>query len=239
MIQFLRATPIALLIAGLTTSTGLYASEQPYNQISLRAEAQQEVAHDQMQVILYSEAQDTDPARLADTVTKALNHAVETARKHPQINVKLGNRSSYPVYDSKGQKITAWRERAEVRLESTEFPELSTLTAELLKTLKMTNMQFSIAPKTRISSEDKLLKEAISAFQARAKLVAEAFGSTSYKVVNLNLNSSGFSRPPMYAGSARMMVSTMADQESTVPEIEAGSSQVSIMADGVIEIALP
>lgn len=239
MIQFLRATPIALLIAGLTTSTGLYASEQPYNQISLRAEAQQEVAHDQMQVILYSEAQDTDPARLADTVTKALNHAVETARKHPQINVKLGNRSSYPVYDSKGQKITAWRERAEVRLESTEFSELSTLTAELLKTLKMTNMQFSIAPKTRISSEDKLLKEAISAFQARAKLVAEAFGSTSYKVVNLNLNSSGFSRPPMYAGSARMMVSTMADQESTVPEIEAGSSQVSIMADGVIEIALP
>ena len=239
MMQSLRATPIAWLIAGLATSTGLYASEQPYNQISLRAEAQQEVAHDQMQVILYSEAQDTDPARLADTVTKALNHAVATARKHPQINVKLGNRSSYPVYDSKGQKITAWRERAELRLETTEFSELSALTAELLKTLKMANMQFSIAPKTRISSEDDLLKEAISAFQARAQLVTKAFGSTSYKVVNLNLNSSGFSRPPMYAGSAKMMVSAMADQESAVPEIEAGSSQVSIIADGVIEIVLP
>ena len=237
--QFLRATPIAWLIAGLVTSSGLYANEQSYNQISLRAEAQQEVAHDQMQVILYSEAQDTDPARLADTVTKALNHAVATARKHPQINVKLGNRSSSPVYDSKGQKITAWRERAELRLETTEFSELSALTAELLKTLKMANMQFSIAPKTRISSEDDLLKEAISAFQARAQLVTKAFGSTSYKVVNLNLNSSGFSRPPMYAGSAKMMVSAMADQESAVPEIEAGSSQVSIIADGVIEIVLP
>ena len=239
MIQFLRATPIALLIAGLATSTALLAGEQSYNQISLRAEAQQEVAHDQMQVILYSEAQDTDAARLADTVTKVLNNAVETARKYPQINVRLGNRSSYPIYDSKGQKITAWRERAEIRLESTDFSELSTLTGQLLSTLKMANMQFSIAPKTRISSEDELLKEAISAFQARAKLVAEAFGSTSYKVVNLNLNGSGFERPPMYARSAKMMVSAMSDQESAVPEIEAGSSQVSIVADGVIEIALP
>lgn len=239
MIQFLRATPIALLIAGLATSTALLAGEQSYNQISLRAEAHQEVAHDQMQVILYSEAQDTDAARLADTVTKVLNHAVETARKYPQINVRLGNRSSYPIYDSKGQKITAWRERAEIRLESTDFSKLSTLTGQLLSTLKMANMQFSIAPKTRISSEDELLKEAISAFQARAQLVSEAMGSNSYKVVNLNLNSSGFARPPMYARSGKMMVSAMADQESVAPEVEAGSSQVSMIADGVIEIQHP
>ena len=239
MIQFLRATPIALLIAGLATSTALLAGEQSYNQISLRAEAQQEVAHDQMQVILYSEAQDTDAARLADTVTKVLNNAVETARKYPQINVRLGNRSSYPIYDSKGQKITAWRERAEIRLESTDFSELSTLTGQLLSTLKMANMQFSIAPKTRISSEDELLKEAISAFQARAQLVSEAMGSKSYKVVNLNLNSSGFARPPMYARSGKMMVSAVADQESVAPEVEAGSSQVSMIADGVIEVGLP
>ncbi len=239
MIQLLRVAPIALLTFSLATSTSLLASEQPYNQISLRAEAHQEVAHDQMQVILYSEAQDTDPARLATTVTNALNQAIDKARMHPQIDVKLGSRSSYPVHDSKGQKITAWRERAEVRLESTEFSELSALTGELLQTLKMADMQFSIAPKTRISSEDQLLKEAISAFQARAKLVSDAFGSTHYKVVNLNLNSNGFSRPPMYERSAKMFSSAMADGGAATPEIEAGSSQVSIIADGVIEIALP
>ncbi|MDY0249403.1 MAG: SIMPL domain-containing protein [Pseudomonas sp.] len=238
MIQFLRATPIALLITSLATSTALFAGEQSYNQISLRAEASQEVAHDQMQVTLYTEEQDADPARLASTVTKTLNAAVDKARKQSNINVKLGNRSSYPVHDSKGQKITAWRERAEIRLESTEFSELSALTGELLKTLKMANMQFSIAPKTRISSEDALLKDAISAFQARAKLVSEAFGSTHYKVVNLNLNSNGFTRPPVYARSAKMLSSVMSEQVAA-PEIEAGSSQVSIIADGVIEIVLP
>ncbi len=239
MMRFLRVTPIALLMVSLATSSTVLASEQRYNQVSLRAEAQQEVAHDQMQVILYSEERDTDPARLANTISKTLNKAVESARIHPQINVRLGNRSSYPVHDSKGQKITGWRERAELRLDSTDFSALSALTGELLQSLKMANMQFSIAPNTRAASEDQLLKEAISAFQARAKLVSEAFGSSSYKVVNLNLNSSGFSQPPMYARSAKMLSSAMSDESAVTPEVEAGSSQVSIIADGVIEVSLP
>ena len=237
--RLLRATPLALLMISLATSTTVLANEQTYNQISLRAEAHQEVAHDQMQVTLYSEAQDTDPARLAKTITQSLNQAIETARKQPNINLKMGSRRSYPVHDSKGQKITAWRERAEIRLESTDFSALSALTGELLQSLKMTNMQFSIAPKTRTSSEDKLLKEAINAFQARAKLVSEAFGSASYKVINLNLNSSGYAQPPVYARSAKMLSSNMSDESFATPEVEAGSSQVSIIADGVIEINQP
>lgn len=239
MIKRLRVAPFALLISGLAISTLALANEPIYNQISLRAEASQEVAHDQMQVILYTEAQDTDPARLATAISTTLNNAVATARKQATVNVKLGNRSSYPVHDSKGQKITAWRERAELRLESTDFSTLSALTGELLSTLKMSNMQFSIATKTRTNSEDALLKDAISAFQARAKLVSDAFGSSSYKVVNLNLSSNGFSRPPVYARAAKMLSSSMADESSIAPDIEAGSSQVSIVADGVIELVLP
>ena len=239
MIHFLRAVPIALCVTALISSPVLLANEQFYNQVSLRAEAQHEVAHDQMEVILYSEAQDTDAARLAQQITTTLNQAVSQARLHPQVSIKLGNRSSYPLQDEKRQKITAWRERAELRLESTDFAELSTLTAELLKTLKMSTMHFSIAPQTRIDRENQLLKEAISAFQARASLVTEALGSSSYKIVNLNLNSSGFARPPIYARSAKMLSSAMADESAVVPEVEAGSSQVSIIADGVIEVSLP
>lgn len=235
----MRRLPLVFFIASLVTSTGLLASEQIYNQVSLRAEAQQEVAHDQMQVILYSEERDTDPARLANTISKTLNKAVESARQHPQINVRLGNRSSYPVHDSKGQKITGWRERAELRLDSSDFSALSALTGELLQSLKMSNMQFSIAPKTRAASEDQLLQEAISAFQARAQLVSEALGSSGYKVVSLNLNSSGFSSPPIYARSAKMLSSPMSDESGATPEVEAGSSQVNIIADGVIEVSLP
>lgn len=239
MSRLLRAAATALSLTALFSSPVLLANEQLYNQVSLRAEAQQEVAHDQMEVILYSEEQDTDAARLAQQITTTLNQAVNQARQHPKVSIKLGSRSSYPIQDDKRQKITAWRERAELRLESTDFAELSTLTAELLKTLKMSAMRFSIDPQTRIDREDQLLKEAISAFQARANLVTETLGGSSYKIVNLNLNSSGFARPPIYARSAKMLSSAMSDESAVVPEVEAGSSQVSITADGVIEVSLP
>ena len=90
MIKRLRVAPLALLISGLAISTLALANEPIYNQISLRAEASQEVAHDQMQVILYTEAQDTDPARLATAISTTLNNAVATARKQATVNVKLG-----------------------------------------------------------------------------------------------------------------------------------------------------
>ena len=51
MIKQLRTTSAVLLLAGLATHTAAIASEQSYNQVSLRAEAHQEVAHDQMQEI--------------------------------------------------------------------------------------------------------------------------------------------------------------------------------------------
>lgn len=239
MIHFLPAAVLVLCATGLTASPALLAKEHIYNQVALRAEAQQEVAHDQMEVILYSEAQDSNAARLAQKITTALNQAIAQARQHPQISIKQGSRRSYPVHDDKRQNITAWRERAELRLESTDFSALSTLTAELLKTLKISSMQFSIAAKTRLRSEDQLLQEAIAAFQARARLITEALGASSYKIVHLNLNSSGFSRPPMYARSAKMLTSVMAEESVAVPEVEGGSSLVSIVADGVIEVALP
>jgi predicted secreted protein len=131
------------------------------------------------------------------------------------------------------QKITGWRERAALRLESADFPALSKLTGELLNTLKMENMDFTIADATRKSSEDALLKEAVTAFKARAQLATDALGGKGYKIVNLNLNTNGYPMP--YARAGMMMKGALADSAPT-PEVEAGTSQVSMTADGVIEV---
>src|SRR3546814_6776561 len=70
--------------------------------------------------------------------------------------------------------ITGWRERSELRLESSDFAALSKLTGELLTDLKMGGMDFAIATPTRKASEDTLLKEAVSAFKARAQQIGRA-----------------------------------------------------------------
>lgn len=227
----------AALALGASISLPALAEEARYNQVALRAEVSQEVAHDLMHVSLYSEAQNSDPAALAAEITRTLNRALEQARQAKGVTLSLGGRNSYPIYDEKGQQITGWRERAELRLESADFATLSKLTAELLKELKMTGMDFAISTPSRKKTEDGLLKEAVDAFKARAQLATQALGGSGYKLVSLNLNSAGFQPPtPMYRGAAKSMA--VMDAAPT-PQIEAGSSQVQVSADGVIEVQMP
>jgi predicted secreted protein len=230
------ATALLLSATTLLSATAM-AEDARYNQVALRAEVNQEIAHDLMQVTLYSEAQNSDPAALAAKISKTLNASLAQARKVKGVSVASGSRNSYPVYDDKGQKITAWRERAELRLESADFSALSKLTGEMLQTLKMGGMNFSIADDTRKTHEDALLKDAVAAFKARAQLATEALGGSGYKLVSLNLNSGGFQRP-MPMRMEAMKGAAMMDA-SVTPEIEAGTSQVSISADGMIEVQMP
>jgi len=234
MSRFIRtATALTLSASTLATLPALAADELHYNQISLRAEASQEVARDKMIVTLYTESQNADPAKLAAEITTTMNQALDQAREVKAVTLRQGSRNSYPIYDTKNQKITGWRERAELRLESADFPALSKLTGELLNTLKMENMDFAIDDATRKASEDALLKDAVTAFKARAQLATEALGGKGYKIVNLNFNTNGYPQP--YARGGMMMKAAMMESAPT-PQVEAGTSQVSMSADGVIEV---
>ncbi len=237
-----RLASVLALGAASLFSLSLHADDARYNQVALRAEVSQAIAHDLMQVTLYSEAQHSDPAALAADITHTLNAAIKQARSVKGVSVALGSRHSYPVYsenkgDDKRQHITAWRERAELRLESADFAALSQLSGEMLQTLKMAGMDFSIAAATRQAHEDALLKDAVAAFKARAQLATEALGGSGYKLVNLNLSSGGF-QPPMPMRMSTMKGSMMMDA-AVAPEIEAGTSQVTVSADGLIEVQMP
>ncbi|QZI69872.1 SIMPL domain-containing protein [Pseudomonas protegens] len=238
MQHFSRSLALLALSAGtLTSLPALAADELHYNQISLRAEVSQEVARDLMIVTLYSESQSSDPAKLAAEITSTMNKALGQARQVKDVTLRQGSRNSYPIYDDKGQKITGWRERAELRLESSDFAALSKLTGELLGDLKMAGMDFAIADPTRKASEDALLKDAVKAFKARAQLATEALGGKGYKIVNLNLNSNGYPQP--YLRAPMMMKAASMDSAPVTPEVEAGTSQVSMTADGAIEVLMP
>ncbi|HSC83597.1 MAG TPA: SIMPL domain-containing protein [Pseudomonas sp.] len=236
MLALNRLAASLVLGLGVLASLPALADEPRYNQVSLRAEVSQEVAHDRMLVTLYSEAQDKDPAKLAAGITSTLNKAIEQARKVKGVSVSTGSRNSYPVYEEEGKKISAWRERAEVRLESADFASLSQLTADLLGELKMAEMTFAVAETTRQKSEDAQIKQAVAAFKARAQLATEAIGGKGYKLVSLSLSSGGFQ--PVMPMRAMAMDSGFS-KSAPAQQIEAGSSRVSLAADGVIEVQMP
>lgn len=227
-----------LVLASSLYSLPSHAEEPPrYNQVSLRAEVNREVAHDRMHVTLYSEAQLSDPTKLAAQITDTLNRAVTRARTVKPVSVSLGSRHSYPVYEEKGRKIIAWRERAELRLESADFAALAQLSGALLDELQMADMHFSLSSDSRRQHEDQLLKDAVAAFKSRAQLVSEAMGARSYRLVRLDLNASDAQRPPLMR--AAMAMKEMSMDSAPAPQIEAGNSQLAVNADGVIEVQMP
>lgn len=232
--------PAAALFALSTLTLASFsalADEPRYNLVSVRAEASQEVPRDLMQVTLYSEAQNKDPAKLAAQITETLNKAVTQAREVKDITTRQGSRNSTPIYDDKSQKIIGWSEHAELRLESADFAALSKLTGELLTDLKIAGMDFSISKPARMASEDTLLKEAVLNFKKRAQLVTDAMGGSGYKVVNLNLNTSGYPQP--YMRAPVMMMKAAPRDSAPAPEVEAGTSQVNVIAEGMIEVQMP
>ena len=237
MFTFQRTAALLTLSIGAFASLPALAEGVTYNQISLRAEASQEVPRDLMIVTLYTEAQNTDSAKLAAEVTTVMNKALGEAKQVKAVTLRQGNRNSYPIYDNKTQKITGWRERAELRLESTDFAALSKLTGDLMQTLKMGNMQFTVGNNTRKTSEEALLKDAVNAFKARAQLATDALGGKGYKIVNLNLNSNGYPQPYMRSEMMMKAASPAMDSAPT-PEVEAGTSEISMSADGVIEVQM-
>jgi len=241
----MRLTPLPQLAATLCLYTATLLTALPahadtaarYNQISLHAQAQRNVVHDLMRVTLYTESQDSDPARLAQATTRVLNAATVKARAVAGVTVQTGSRASHPVYGKDNQRITAWRERAELQLEAGDFAALAALTAELMETMKIASRRFMISPASRKSHEDSLIEEAITAFRARAQLATQAFGGKDYRLVSVNLDNTGFRPLVMRQRMAAPMMAS-APSSAAYQEIEAGTSEISVTASGVIEIRM-
>tara|TARA_R110000868_G_scaffold176548_4_gene414311 strand:+ start:1969 stop:2643 length:675 start_codon:yes stop_codon:yes gene_type:complete len=214
-------------------AAGVQAEPMRYNQVSLHAQVEQSVNHDTMRVTLFTEAQDKDPARLAEQITRTLNDGLKAARAQDKVEVSSGNRSSQPVYDEKRENIIGWRERGEIIIEGSDFAAISTLTGELLGDLSLADMQFSLSAESRSSTEDTLVADAIEAFKSRANIVTRSLGGAGYKIVNLNLNTQ-FMQPMRYRGQQKMAMA--ADMEMSSPEVEGGQSDVTVSADGTIEV---
>ena len=226
--------PLSGLMLGMSLlAAGAQAEPMRYNQVSLHAQVEQSVNHDTMRVTLFTEAQDKDPAKLAEQITRTLNDGLKTARAQDQVEVSSGNRSSQPVYDEKRENIIGWRERGEIIIEGSDFAAISTLTGELLGDLSLADMQFSLSAESRSSTEDTLVADAIEAFKSRANIVTRSLGGAGYKIVNLNLNTQ-FMQPMRYRGQQKMAMA--ADMEMSSPEVEGGQSDVTVSADGTIEV---
>ena len=217
------------------------ADEEPrYNRISLSAEASTDVENDTLVAELFIEHQAKTAAEAAQVVNAAVGWGVEKARAVAAVKVRTLDYNTSPVYSQRPQQksaepftptIEAWRVSQAIRLKSTDADMLSELVTALQERLAIRSIGYEVSKGLRDATNSQLIDEAIKAFQQRAQQIAEGFGRSGYRLVEVNINS-GSSRPPMpYRSSARVQM----DAPAPVA-IDAGSSTHSVTINGSIEL---
>lgn len=199
--------------------------------VDLSAEASRPAPNDLARATLFAEASGSAPAEAARRVNALMSEAIATTKGQSKVKVQTTGTHTYPIY-AKGGRIESWRMRSEMVLESPDTSALSELVGKLQTTLGVSGVSLSPSPETRKKAESEATLEAIAAFRANAKLVADTFGKP-YRIKHLSVGSQGF-QPPMPKYRAAPMAAAM---EGAPMPMEAGESQVSVSVSGQIEIA--
>lgn len=204
-----------------------------YDLINLQADARAEAPNDLLVASLYVEMTHADATRLATEINKALNAGVRLVHEFPGVKIESGQQSTWPVYDGKN-KLTGWRTRAELRVESKDFDAAAKAIAKMQGTMQMGNLGFVLSPDTADLIENRLIDDALKAFRTRADIVAKAMGAKGWRPVNLNVGTGGRQPPmPMYRMEAKVMA--MAD---AVPEqdMAGGNTTLTVTINGSVQL---
>ncbi|MGV6827004.1 MAG: SIMPL domain-containing protein [bacterium] len=200
------------------------------DQVSLTAEATEQVDNDTIVAVLYAQQEGNDPTALAAKVNNAVQWAITQAGKHKDIEVKTQSYNTQPVYQK--SRLSGWRVRQSIELKSQNTPLLSQLIGDLQARLSVQSVDYKVSDKLRLEVEDRLIAKAIAAFEARAKLVKKTMGREGYRLVDMNIMTSSPAIPrPQY----RM---AMAAEESVAkaPAILAGKRKLVVNIQGKIQL---
>lgn len=221
---------LAVLMPLATPALAAEPRQPRYNVVELRADAQREVQNDLLNAVLYVEMNDASPAALSGAINKSVGQALRAAKDFPAVKARSGSNQVYPVY-SKDNTLQGWRGRAEIRIESRDFEAASALIGRLQASMQLASLNFSVAPDSRKAVEDELMVEAIKAFKARAEVVKGALGGRDYRIVRISV-AGGYNGPQPRFAAARAASSP----EVSAPSFEAGTSQITVTANGAVEV---
>ena len=212
------------------SSVQAHDHEKRYNQISLDASASVEVENDTMVVSLFVQQEGSKASELSNQVNSKINWALEQLKSHQNIKVETESYSTSPVY--KKSQIVAWRVRQSIRLESKDMALMSEVIGELQAKLKLDSISFDVSREKRELQTELLIDQALSAYSARAKQIANNLNHDRYKIVNMHVSTSAIAPRHSYRSAGVMM----AEAARVAPEFSGGESTLTVRVNGTIEL---
>ncbi|MGY8526053.1 SIMPL domain-containing protein [Paracidovorax citrulli] len=230
-----------LLAASLLGTTALAATAQsmpappegwqpPAGVLTLSAEAQTEVPTDVVRVTLAAEQEGAEPAAISSSLSAKAQQVIAQAKRVSGVQAESGGFTIYPSTDRNG-RISTWRGRAEVVLQSRDFNAASRLAGELAAQMQVQNISFSLSREARLAAERSLTEQAVAAFRNKADATTKLFGYGSYTVRHVQVGEAGMQPPMPRAYAAKAMMA----EAAPVP-MEGGKAQVTVTVNGSVQM---
>lgn len=232
MMSFLKKSLIVTATAAMFSTPAL-ANDQTYNRISFNSEVTSQIANDELRASMSKTTQATTATAIAKELNGSLNAVMQIAKRYPEVTVTTGSHSTYPRYANNSSKIIGFTGKVSIDIKSNNLEKAGQLIADLQSLMVMDHISFDVSEKLRSSEEKRLQLKAIQRFHEEATSISQAFGSSGYKIVHVNLggDSNHYARPMMV--SMKAMDSTVGIE---APSFEAGNTTLTYTANGTIEI---
>lgn len=225
------ALVVTLYLLSLTAVLAKEDDSSAYNRVHLSTDASTQVENDTLAAVLYSQREGTELPALANEVNQIISKAVKMSKQVANVDVQTLGYQTNAVHDK--QRLSGWRVRQSIRLESKDSARLSKLIGDLQSTLAVESIDYSVSPEKLRETQDRLITEAINAFSQRAKLITGQFGRGAYRLVEINVNTGFMPIQPLSMRGAEMPM-----QALSAPAIEAGKQEIQITVIGTIEMQL-
>nr|WP_061158516.1 SIMPL domain-containing protein [Caballeronia temeraria] len=223
----------AALSFSQTAAAQTVINPQPSGVLSLSAQASAQVPQDVVNITLFYEQEAADPSSLTSTLNQRAEAALREAKGVDGVTAKSGSFTVYPSTDRDG-KISAWRGRTEVVLESHDFAAASKLAGKMSSSMQVGSVAFSLSPEAQRAAEQKLVSQAIDSFRKQAQTAAQGFGYSNFTIREVNVGHSGMQPRPVMMMQSRAM---SADAKMAAPiAMEAGTSTVTVDVSGSVQM---
>ncbi|WP_250528762.1 SIMPL domain-containing protein [Caballeronia sp. ATUFL_F1_KS4A] len=222
----------ALTLSQTAAAQTVMTQPQPSGVLSLSAQASAQVPQDVVNITLFYEQEAADPSSLTSTLNQRAEAALREAKGVDGVTAKSGSFTVYPSTDRDG-KISAWRGRTEVVLESHDFAAASKLAGKMSSSMQVGSVAFSLSPEAQRAAEQKLVSQAIDSFRKQAQSAAQGFGYNNFTIREVNVGRSGAQPRPVMMMQSRAM---SADAKMAPIAMEAGTTTVTVDVSGSVQM---
>jgi predicted secreted protein len=181
--------------------------------------------------LVYAEVQADRQAEASNRVNEAVQWALDEAEDARDVRAQTMQYTTRPVY-ANNNRIVGWQARQSLRLESSDTDRLSELLGVLQERVAIQSINYDVAKATRDAAEEQLISAALAQFERRARLVADELDRSGYRIVRMNISTTG--RPPVpisYRTQPVVMEATVA-----APALESGVQTLSVTINGTVEL---